>query len=215
MGDEVDDFALTLNTTTDRDHAGGKDHAAIFIAHLGPDDEIGDAGLILQGDEHDALGAARPLADEHEAGGFEPPPIAGLHGLGAGDDTARRQVGAKEGDGMLAQRQADMAVILHHLAPGGHVSERVSSDPGRKVSDQEALFVSRHAYFTKGDDGYYYWDYQKMRLQYGILEYGLDPAKAQDRERIGGLPAALHPWCMPDGSPQADIDDLVAFLLTL
>jgi hypothetical protein len=34
MGDEVDDFALALNTTTDRDHVGGEDHATIFFEHL-------------------------------------------------------------------------------------------------------------------------------------------------------------------------------------
>jgi hypothetical protein len=88
-------------------------------------------------------------------------------------------------------------------------------DGGRKVTDEEARFVARHAYFSKRDDGYYYWDYQKMRRDYGILEYGLDPAVPAVRAQIGGLPAAPHPWCMPDPSSQADIDDLVAFLLTL
>jgi hypothetical protein len=97
----------------------------------------------------------------------------------------------------------------------GVLQDVVSPDPARKVSAAEALFVARHAYFTKGDDGYLYWDYQKMRLGYGILEYGLDPANPQDHGRIGGLPAAPHPWCMPDGASQADIDDLVVFLLTL
>ena len=35
--------------------------------------------------------------------------------------------------------------------------------PDRVVTGPEARFVERHAYFTKLDDGYYYWDYQKMR----------------------------------------------------
>ena len=43
MGDKVDDFALTLNATTDCDHAGGEDDAAIFFERLGPHDEIDDA----------------------------------------------------------------------------------------------------------------------------------------------------------------------------
>jgi hypothetical protein len=83
------------------------------------------------------------------------------------------------------------------------------------VTEPEARFVERHAYFTKLDDRYYYWDYQKMRREYGILEFGLDPNKPQDAARIGGLPAAPHPWCLPGGSSQTDIDDLVIFLLTL
>lgn len=85
----------------------------------------------------------------------------------------------------------------------------------RMVTEPEARFVERHAYFTKLDDGYYYWDYQKMRREYGILEFGLDPTNPRNASRIGGLPAAPHPWCLPTGSSQTDIDDLVAFLLTL
>ena len=83
------------------------------------------------------------------------------------------------------------------------------------VTEPEARFVERHAYFTKLDDGYYYWDYQKMRREYGVLEFGLDPKNPRNASRIGGLPAAPHPWCLPTGSSQTDIDDLVAFLLTL
>ena len=83
------------------------------------------------------------------------------------------------------------------------------------VTKAEARFVERHAYFTQLNDGYYYWDYQKMRSEYGILEFGLNPNNPQDASRIGGLPAAPHPWCLSAGSPQTDIDDLVISLLTL
>ena len=54
-----------------------------------------------------------------------------------------------------------------------------------------------------------------MRREYGILEFGLDPQDPQNAPRIGRLPAAPHPWCLPAGSTQTDIDDLVIFLLTL
>src|SRR5215472_5266453 len=86
---------------------------------------------------------------------------------------------------------------------------------GLPITEAEARFVERHAYFTKLDDGYYYWDYQKMRGEYGILEFGLNPKDPRNASRIGGLPAAAHPWCLPIGSSQTDIDDLVIFLLTL
>jgi mono/diheme cytochrome c family protein len=101
---------------------------------------------------------------------------------------------------------SDKAGVLQQIA---------APDPNRRVSAEEDRLVARHAYFTRMDDGYYYWDYQKMRREYGILEFGLDSNNPQSRARIGGLPAAPHPWCMPDGSSQADIDDLVVFLLTL
>jgi len=106
----------------------------------------------------------------------------------------------------LYTRWGDKTNVLQQVA---------APDVNRRVTEEEERFVARHAYFIKMGDGYYYWDYQKMRREYGILEYGLDPADAKTRARIGGLPAAPHPWCMPDGSSQTDIDDLVVFLLTL
>ena len=99
--------------------------------------------------------------------------------------------------------------------PPGILRQVVAPKADHRVTEAEGRFVERHAYFTKLDDGYYYWDYQKMRLEYGILEFGLDPADPAQRARIGGLPAAPHPWCLPEGSSRKSIDDLVTFLLTL
>jgi hypothetical protein len=103
-------------------------------------------------------------------------------------------------------RFGDPASTLRQIAP---------PKPDRVVTKNEARFVERHAYFTKLDDGYYYWDYQKMRRTYGELEFGLNPNDPAQRARIGGLPATPHPWCLPAGSSRQAIDDLVAFLLTL
>jgi len=97
----------------------------------------------------------------------------------------------------------------------GVAEQTLAPKSDRIVTEPEARFVERHAYFTKLDDGYYYWDYQKMRREYGVLEFGLDPKDPRNASRIGGLPAAPHPWCLPAGSSQTDIDDLVMFLLTL
>lgn len=107
---------------------------------------------------------------------------------------------------LLTRLSGDKPGVLQQIA---------APDINRRVSEQEARMVERQAYFTRMDDGYDYWDYQKMRRTYGILEFGLDPKDPQSRSRIGGLPAAPHPWCMPDSSSQSDIDDLVVFLLTL
>src|SRR5262249_39369790 len=59
--------------------------------------------------------------------------------------------------------------------PRGVAQQIPAPKPDRMVTAPEARFVERHAYFTKLSDGYYYWDYQKMRREYGILEFGLDP----------------------------------------
>lgn len=105
-------------------HHAGAHYAAELLEHLWPNHEIGDAGLVFQRDEHDALGAARALPDEHEARGLEPAAVARLHGFGACDDTARDQVVAQERDRMAAQRQADMTIVLDPLAAGRHRPER-------------------------------------------------------------------------------------------
>lgn len=68
------------------------------------------------------------------------------------------------------------------------------------------LFIERHKYFVSvpWDKDHYYWDYQKMRAEYGPDEMGT-------AEPIG-MPAAPHPWCTQNS---AEVDDLVQYLLTL
>ena len=58
------------------DHAGAKHYAAVFLEDFGPDHEIGDGALVLERDEHHALGGPRPLADKDEAGDMDPATIA-------------------------------------------------------------------------------------------------------------------------------------------
>src|ERR1700730_14718020 len=124
LGDKVNDLALALDAAVDRHHPGRNDHPALLLEHLRPDHEIGDAGLVLDGDEHDAFRRARHLPHEHEAGGLEPAAVAGLHRLGARDDALAAQVSAQETDRMVSQGQPYMTIILDHLAAGGHGAER-------------------------------------------------------------------------------------------
>ena len=53
------------------------------------------------------------------------------------------------------------------------------------------------------DPDNYYWDYQKMRREYGPDELGT-PGPI-------GMPAAPHPWCSQTAS---DIDPTVEYVLT-
>ena len=57
---DMDDIAvrIALNDAVYGHQAGAHDDLALFLEHVGPDDEIGDAGLVFDGDEDDALGAA-------------------------------------------------------------------------------------------------------------------------------------------------------------
>jgi hypothetical protein len=67
-------------------------------------------------------------------------------------------------------------------------------------------FIERHKYFVTvpWDPDYYYWDYQKLRAEYGPAELGTAAPI--------GMPAAPHPWC---AGSQDEVEDLVQYLLTL
>lgn len=69
MGYQVDHLSLSPDPAIDSEHTGAQHDAAVLLDGLCPDNDIGDPGVVLDGDEHAALGRARPLANEHEAGG--------------------------------------------------------------------------------------------------------------------------------------------------
>lgn len=73
------------------------------------------------------------------------------------------------------------------------------------TSDARNLFVERHKYFVTvpGDSAHYYWDYQKMRREFGPEIGAPGPI---------GLPASPHPWC---AKSRGDVSNLVQYLLTL
>lgn len=72
LGDEMDDVALPLDAAVDRHHARFENDTTPLLEQRGPDHDVGRAGLVLDGDEHDALGRARLLAHKHETGGVDP-----------------------------------------------------------------------------------------------------------------------------------------------
>jgi hypothetical protein len=79
----------------------------------------------------------------------------------------------------------------------------LADDP---VGQARNRFVERHAYFTTlaSDPAHYYYDYQRMRREYGPAELGTAAPI--------GMPAAPHPWCA--GSAR-EVPDLLLYLLTL
>src|SRR6516164_7332637 len=64
-------LTLALDAAAHGDHACGYHRAAEPVEHLRPHHEIGDTRLVLEGDEHDPLGAARTLAHQHQPGRLE------------------------------------------------------------------------------------------------------------------------------------------------
>ena len=67
-------------------------------------------------------------------------------------------------------------------------------------------FIERHKYFVEvdWDPDHYYWDYQKMRAEYGPDEMGTPQPI--------GMPDAPHPWCADSAE---EVSDLVQYVLTL
>src|SRR5215831_1829073 len=116
----MDDVAYALDAAVHGHHAGRENDPPLLREDGRPDNEIGDAALILKGDENHALGGTGHLAHQHDSGGLHPSAIVPLHRFSAGDDALSAQVFAQEGDGVMAQRQPDMAVILDDLAAGRH-----------------------------------------------------------------------------------------------
>ena len=81
-----------------------------------------------------------------------------------------------------------------------------ASTQANDSAEQMNRFVERHKYFVEvpWDSEYYYWDYQKLRSEYGPDELGTNGAI--------GMPDAPHPWC---ASNPNETDVLVQYLLTL
>src|SRR5260221_14678381 len=111
----MDDVAHTLDAAVRCHHAGRENDPPLLLKDGRPDNEIGDAALILEGDEYHALGGTGHLAHQYDAGGLRPAAISRLHRLSAGDDALPAQVFAQGGDRRMPQRRPAMAVILDNL----------------------------------------------------------------------------------------------------
>ena len=64
IGHEMDDVALALDAALHGDHAGRENDATLAFIKRRPDHQVGDAGLVLDGDKHDAL--RRPWLLTHQ-----------------------------------------------------------------------------------------------------------------------------------------------------
>lgn len=123
LGDDVDDAALALDLPAHPDHRGAKHNPAMLLEDVGPYDQVRDFSLVLERDEHDALGGAWLLPDQHDAREVDPSTILDGLKLLAADHLARAQLVAKEGEGVRSQREARGAVILNYLCAFAHGCE--------------------------------------------------------------------------------------------
>lgn len=124
MRDDMDHLALALDPPVNPQHPGGEDHPTLFLIEARPDDEVGHARLILNGDEHHPLGGSGLLPDQHQARDLHRPPVAGRARVGAGQHLLTREIAPKEADRVLPHRKTHMAVVLDHLPASGHRLQR-------------------------------------------------------------------------------------------
>lgn len=104
------DTAFPLHLAIDTDHGGRQHDAPASLERLDPNNETGDATLVLNGDEHHALRQTRPLAYKHEACHLQPFAVASVHSFGAGDDASLSEILSQKADWMGPQRQAGQSV---------------------------------------------------------------------------------------------------------
>jgi hypothetical protein len=74
VGDEMDNCAFALDLAAHRHHPSGQHHSPLGLKRR-PDHHVGDAGLFLERDEHDALCGPGPLPDQNKTSRLQPPPV--------------------------------------------------------------------------------------------------------------------------------------------
>ena len=124
VGDDVNRRTLALNAAVHLDHAGREDEPPLLLEQLGPHDEVGHPGLVLDGDEHDALRGAGLLTHQDQARQPAAPAVSDRLGCGAGHHSLALQLLAEKRERMATQRQAGVAVVLDHLSPFRHGPQR-------------------------------------------------------------------------------------------
>ena len=87
---------------------------------LGQTTRLAIPGLVLKGDETDALGAARPLPDQDQARKLDLLPVSAAPEIGGGDIALFAQALAQEGQGVRLQRKAQRPVVLDDLLADRH-----------------------------------------------------------------------------------------------
>ena len=66
LGNHVDDLTLPLHPASTPDHIRRENDPALPFEQGRPNDQVRNVRFVLERDEQDPIGRARPLADKHE-----------------------------------------------------------------------------------------------------------------------------------------------------
>src|SRR5205085_7648774 len=115
VGDDMDDAFLALQFAGAAQESGAERGAAKAFEDGGPDDQVGDAGLVLDGDEDDAVGAARTLPDQHDPRDREAPINRQMGELSSGNQALASEFAAQKGERVALQGEAEARIILDDM----------------------------------------------------------------------------------------------------
>ena len=91
-----------------------------FSNTFGQTIDVGDAGLVLDGLEHHALGRARPLPDQHQARDLDDPAAGDVLQPGIEPAAGAGEPGAQERHRMGLQGKRQRLVVIDHLLAKRH-----------------------------------------------------------------------------------------------
>ena len=120
----MDDAFLALQAAAAIEEGRAKRGAAEAFERRGPDNQIGDAGLVLKRDKDNAVGAARALADQDEPGNRDMAIDRQGGEVAGGDEAFLRELGAEKGERVAFYRQPQCRVILDDMLAERHLGQQ-------------------------------------------------------------------------------------------
>jgi len=132
LGDEVDDALLGLEGAGDAEEGRGLGEDGVALEDAGPEDDVHEAGLVLQRHEGDALCRPRSLAADDEASVADATAVAhGGHGAGV-----RQPAGGQlRADGR--ERVAPGAVVGAPVVPDDLLEEAERREGGPALAGDD------------------------------------------------------------------------------
>ena len=103
-GHDVLHLALAFDITIGLKHGSIPRGISATVVNVGPDNQIHDAGFILQRFKHDSFGGAGALANNDDAGHAHPPSMRAIPHLGGGNYLAAGQFRSDELNRMSLER---------------------------------------------------------------------------------------------------------------
>src|SRR5207237_7385800 len=120
---DAGDAVVLLQPAFDDQERAGEDGAAVALEGVGIDDDVGDAGLVLQAEEDESFGGAGALADDAEPAGADALAAAQAGKLAGGVDVQGAQAFALEGHRMGSDGHAGAAQVGGDAVAEVHLRE--------------------------------------------------------------------------------------------